>query len=79
MDIRSLKGNISTWNRFRLAHAALNQFRRSVRLAVIYREEEVDGFLEDVVANRGGNFRIFTDLGSACKWLEIEASAVVVK
>ena len=79
MDIRSLKGNISMWDRFRLAQAALNQFGRSVRLAVIYREEEVDGLLEDVVANRGGNFRIFTDLGSACKWLEIEASAVVVK
>jgi len=46
---------------------------------VVYGEEEVNKFFENVVVNRGGNFRIFTDLAPACEWLGIDESAVVVK
>ena len=79
MDLRGVTGKISTWDRFRLAQASLSNFGRTLRLAVVYREEEVDGFGEDVIVNRGGDFRIFTDLVSACRWLGIEVNAVVVK
>jgi hypothetical protein len=79
MDIRGVTGRIGTWDRFRLAQSALQNYSRDLQLVVVYRKEEVNGFFEDVVVNRGGNFRIFTDLAPACKWLGIEESAVVVK
>jgi hypothetical protein len=46
---------------------------------VIYLKEEVNGFFENVVVNRAGNYRIFTDLETACSWLQIDKNAVVVK
>jgi hypothetical protein len=79
MDIRGVTGKISTLDRFKLAQSALQHYGRDMQVVVVYRAEEVDGFFENVVVNRGGNFRIFTDLASACKWLGIEESAVVVK
>ena len=62
-----------------LAQASLHHFGRNLRLVVVYREEEINGFFEDVVVNRGGNFRIFTELKTAWDWLGIDESAVVVK
>jgi hypothetical protein len=79
MDLRGVTGKITTWDQFRLAQASLSNFGRILQLAIVYREDEVDGFFEDVIVNRGGNFRIFTDLVSACRWLGIEVNAVVVK
>jgi len=79
MDIRGVTGKISTWERFKLAQSALKYYGWDLQVVVVYRAEEVDGFVENVVVNRGGNFRIFTNLPSACKWLGIEESAVVVK
>jgi hypothetical protein len=79
MDIRGVPGKISTWDRFRLAQISLHHFDRSLHLVVVYRPEEVNGFFEDVMVNRGGNFRIFTDMGSACQWLGVDESTVVVK
>ena len=79
MDIRGVTGKISTWDRFKLAQASLNHFGRNMRLVVVYREEEISGFFEDVIVNRGGYFRIFTELKTACDWLGIDESAVVVK
>jgi hypothetical protein len=79
MDIRGVTGKISTWDRFRLAQIVLRHYGRNIQLVVVYREEEVDGFVENVVVNRGGNYRIFTDLAPACRWLGIEECAVVVK
>jgi hypothetical protein len=79
MDIRGVTGKISTWDRFKLAQSALHHFGWDWQVAVVYREEEMNGFFEDVVINRGGNFRIFSDLAPACKWLGIDESLVVVK
>jgi hypothetical protein len=79
MDIRGVTGKISTWDRFKLAQSALQHFGWDWQVTVVYREEEMNGFFEDVVVNRGGNFRIFSDLAPACNWLGIEESAVVVK
>ncbi len=79
MDIRGVTGKISIWDRFKLAQASLHHFSRNLHLVVVYREEEINGFFEDVVVNRGGNFRIFTELKTACDWLGIDESAVVVK
>jgi len=79
MDIRGVTGKISTWDRFKLAQYLLNNYGRNMRVVVVYRPEDVNRFFEDVVVNRGGKFRIFTDLASACKWLGIEENSVVVK
>jgi hypothetical protein len=38
----------------KLAQASLHHFGRNLRLVVVYREEEINGFFEDVVVNRGG-------------------------
>jgi hypothetical protein len=46
---------------------------------VVYCEEKVNGFFEDVVVNNGGNVRNFLDLAPASKWPGIEEKAVVVK
>ena len=69
---------IST-NRFKLAQTSLHYFSRDLHLVVIYLKEEVNGFFENVVVNRAGNYRIFTDLETACSWLQIDKNAVVVK
>jgi hypothetical protein len=78
-DRSGVTGKISTWDRFKLAQAFLNHFGRNLQKVVVYREEEITGFFEDVVVNRGGNFRIFTQLKTACDWLGIDQSVVVVK
>jgi hypothetical protein len=64
---------------FRLAQASLQHFGRNLRLVVVYREKEITGFFEDGVVKRGGNLRIFTELKTACYWLGIDESTVVVK
>ena len=46
---------------------------------VVYCEEKVKGFYEDVVVNHGGNVRNFLDLALVSKWSGIEEKAVVVK
>jgi hypothetical protein len=46
---------------------------------VVYCEEKVNGFFEDVVVNLGGNVRNFLNLAPASKRPGREEKAVVVK
>ena len=79
MDVRGVKERIGTRNRFRLAQSALQNFGWDLLLVVVDREQEANGFFENVLVNRNGNIRIFTNLAPACTRLGIEERAVVVK
>ena len=48
-------------------------------MAIIYWEEAMNGFFENVVVNQGGNFKMVSDQELVYRWLGKEESAVVVK
>ncbi|MBL8107761.1 MAG: hypothetical protein JNJ72_19490, partial [Anaerolineales bacterium] len=50
-------------------------FRNLIKVAVLYRKEEIDWFAETVSKNRGLNAKIFSQMDEALKWLGVETFA----
>ncbi len=70
-DVRGMTGKISVIDSFQLAVAAASAFR-GLQVAGVYRQEDIDPFVETVVINRGGNVHMFSDIESAKAWLGME-------
>jgi len=79
IDIRAVTGKINTWDRFRLAESVLRYYGWDIQLVVVYRAEELNGFVENVIVNRGGNIQVFGDPALAYQALGLEDRAGVVK
>lgn len=72
VDISNMPGKIKTMERFTIGVEGALIFREKVKIAVLYRPEEIDKFAETVGVNRGLNGRIFSDIDGALKWLEVD-------
>ena len=75
VDIRDIKGPISTFSRFSLAEFIVNQ-RTSppIQMAVVESPGQLDNprFFENVAVNRGSRLKVFTtSANEAVEWLEI--------
>lgn len=69
VDILDMPGKIKTMDRFTIGVEGTLIFRGKVKIAILYRTEEIDKFAETVGVNRGLNGRIFSDMDQALTWL----------
>lgn len=69
VDISKIEGPIKQFDRFLIGQHAAELWRPRLRVAVVYRAEEINRFTEEVATSRGANMRIFPDVESALHWL----------
>lgn len=72
VNASKMVGKVKPLERFEIGVKGALIFRNRVKIAVIYRKEEIDWFAETVSVNRGLNAKIFSELHEAMKWLEVE-------
>lgn len=72
LNITNMPGKVRTLQRFEIGVQGSLLFHNLIKVAVLYRAEEIDWFAETVSMNRGLNAKIFSDLDKAMKWLEVE-------
>ncbi len=72
VNATQMQGKVKTLQRFELGMQGALIFRNLIKIAVVYRKEEIDWFAETVSKNRGLNARIFSEMDEAIKWLEVE-------
>lgn len=72
VNATQMQGKVKTLQRFELGMQGALIFRNLIKIAVVYRKEEIDWFAETVSKNRGLNARIFSEMDKAMEWLEIE-------
>ncbi len=71
VNVTNMPGKVNTLQRFELGMQGAMIFRNLIKIAVVYRKEEIDWFAETVSKNRGLNARIFSQMDKAMEWLEI--------
>jgi len=69
VDISKVEGPIKQFDRFLIGQHAAEYWRPGLRVAVVYRAEEINRFAEDVATSRGANLRVLPDVQSALHWL----------
>jgi hypothetical protein len=69
VDISKVKGSIKQFDRFLIGQHAAENWRPGLRVAVVYRAEEINRFAEGVATSRGANLRVVPDVESALHWL----------
>jgi hypothetical protein len=69
IDSRELQARFSTTQLFRAGKDAVSLTEAGIWLAILTRPDLRDKFFEDVVVNRGGQVRVFTDVKAARAWL----------
>jgi hypothetical protein len=69
VDISRVEGPIKQFDRFLIGQHAAENWRPGLRVAVVYRAEEINKFAEEVATSRGANLRVVPDVESALHWL----------
>ena len=67
-----MPGKIKQAERFQLGVQGALIFGYKVKVAVVYRKEEIDFFAETVGINRGLHVHIFSEMNQALEWLGVE-------
>jgi hypothetical protein len=70
VDARDLQVDFDTMALFQAGEDAAYLSRIGLRIALLAREDMLDIFFADVVANRLGHVGIFTDMAAARDWLQ---------
>ena len=71
VDVRDFNYFLSTLKRFNISEYWVKISIESdyIKTAVLGDGEKMDKFTENVIVNRGGNFKLFTDEQDAINWL----------
>jgi len=69
VDISKIEGPIKQFDRFLIGQHAAELWRPGLRVAVVYRAEEINRFAEGVATSRGADLRVVPDVESALHWL----------
>jgi hypothetical protein len=72
VDGMILEGPISIWDRYQLGEEYVRVVGPKVKVAFFARRDLIDLTTENVVVNRGGNFKVFHEMEPALKWLGVE-------
>ena len=72
LDISKMPGRIKPMERYEVGVKAATLFRYKLKVAVLYKTEEINRFAETVALNRGMNVKIFNTKEEAISWLEVE-------
>lgn len=78
VNVTNMPGKVRTFQRFEIGVQGSLIFRNLIKVAVLYRQEEIDWFAETVSKNRGLNAKIFSKLDEAIEWLEVEKTPAVL-
>lgn len=69
VDIRKVTGKISDLDRYHLGIQTANIWNYKNKMALVYREEEINNFFDDVAINRSANVKTFPTVEEAYAWL----------
>ena len=71
-DIRSMTGDLSTLDRYRVGQYGSDTITRTTRFAMLARADQVspDKFFENIAVNRGLNLKVFTNIDETVAWLK---------
>ena len=75
VNVANMPGKVRTFQRFEIGVQGALIFHNAIKVAVLYRKEEIDWFAETVSKNRGLNAKIFSQMDEALQWLAVEAYA----
>lgn len=75
VNVTNMPGKVRTFQRFEIGVQGALIFHNAIKVAVLYRKEEIDWFAETVSKNRGLNAKIFSQMDEALQWLAVEAYA----
>jgi hypothetical protein len=70
VDSRELRAKFSTSQLFRAGKDAVSLTTAGIWVAIATRKDLRDTFFDDVVANRGGQIGVFTEMNAARDWLD---------
>lgn len=69
VDISKVGGSIKQFDRFLMGQHMASVWRPGLRVAVVYRAEDINKFAEGVATSRGADMRVVPDMASALHWL----------
>lgn len=72
LDVSQMPGKVKPMDRYEIGVKSALLFRYKLKIAVLYKIEEINGFAETVASNRGMNVKIFSNRDEALDWLEVE-------
>jgi hypothetical protein len=72
IDGLALEDRISIWDRYQIGEEYVRVVGLKIRVAVVARRNLIDLTTENVVANRSGRIKVFHEMESALKWLEVD-------
>jgi hypothetical protein len=72
IDVLILDSRISIWDRYQIGEEYVRVVGSKIKVAVVARRDLIDLTMENVVVNRSGRIKVFHEMESALKWLEVE-------
>jgi hypothetical protein len=69
VDISKIEGPVKQFDRFLMGQHAASVWRPGLRVAVVYRAEDINRFAEGVATSRGADLRVVPDMESGLHWL----------
>lgn len=72
IDVLVLEDRISIWDRYQIGEEYVKVMGSKIRVAVVARRNLIDLTMENVVVNRSGRIKVFHEMESALKWLEVD-------
>jgi hypothetical protein len=72
IDILVLEDHVSIWDRYQIGEEYVRVVGPKIKVAVIARRDLIDLTTENVVVNRSGRIKVFHEMESALKWLEVK-------
>ena len=71
VDIREMSGNPSIIDRYETGVRIAEVWGSKIKAAGVARRSMINFMVETVAVNRGAEFRVFSDMDLALKWLEL--------
>ena len=72
IDMLALEDHVSIWDRYQIGEEYVRVVGPKIRVAVVARRNLIDLRTENVVVNRSGRIKMFYEMESALKWLEVD-------
>ena len=71
IDGLMLEGHISIWDRYQIGREYVRVIGPKILIALVAPRGLINSVMENVIANRRGGIKVFHELESALKWLEV--------
>jgi hypothetical protein len=72
VDVSILEGPICIWDRYQIGEEYVRVMGPKIKVAVVAKRDLIDLTTENVVVNRTGRIKVFHEMESALKWVEVE-------